>query len=492
MNLRRIAAPAPRVPLLLPSLLLFSLVLAHCAIGPDYKRPTVPIPHAFKEAIQWKDASPGDESDRGDWWRDFGDPLLDSLEARVNIDNLNIQVADAQFRQARALVLASRASFYPSLSAVGGFSRGNTASSLTNVNQMAPPINSYSLGLDATWEIDVWGRVRRAVESNTAAAQASAALLAGTRLSVHATLAQYYFQLRILDTQRDLLEKTAEAYEKAVTLTTNRYESGVASKADVMQAVTQLKATRAQAIDTQLQRAQLEHAIAALLGRTPDELHLARNPVDPAKTVPPNVPPVLPSKLLERRPDIAAYERQVAAANAQIGVARAAYFPVFSISADASTKGTDRSLLFSAPTRRWSLAPGFSETLFDGGLRSAKHAQALAAYDQTVASYRQAVLTGVQETEDNLATLRILNEEARAQQEAVDAALLSLELVTNQYRAGIVAYSSVITAQTTALANQRTAINILGSRMTATILLIKALGGGWDVSQLPDSDELKK
>lgn len=468
------------------------LVLSQCAVGPDYVRPTVPLPHAFKEGIEWKDASPTDDTDHGAWWRAFRDPLLDSLEARVNIDNLNIQVADAQFRQARALVLASRAAFYPSLSAVGGLSRGNTTSALTNVNEMAPPVNAYSLGLDATWEIDVWGRVRRSVESNAASAQATAALLAGTRLSAHATLAQYYFQLRILDTQKDLLEKTADAYEKSVTLTTNRYESGVASKADVMQAVTQLKTTRAQAIDTRLQRAQLEHAIAVLLGRTPEELNLAARPVDPGQTRPPFVPAALPSHLLERRPDIAAYERQVAAANAQIGVARAAYFPVFSLSANGATKGTDHTTVFSAPTRRWSVAPGLSETLFDGGLRSAKSAQALAQYDQTVAAYRQAVLTGVQEVEDNLATLRILDEEARVQQEAVDAALQSLELVNNQYRAGIVAYSSVITAQTTALANQRTAINILGSRLTATVLLIKALGGGWDISQLPDSDELKR
>jgi len=343
------------------------------------------------------------------------------------------------------------------------------------------------LPLDVTWQADVWGRIRRTVESNQAGAQASAADLENARLSIQAELAQNYLQMRTLDAQKQLLDESVVAFGKSLELTKNRYTSGVASKADVLQAETQLKTTQAQAIDVGVQRAQLEHAIAVLIGRPPA---LVSIPGVPLAAVPPPVPVGVPSALLERRPDIAAAERRVAAANAQIGVAEAAYYPTVTLSASGGVESSELSKWFTWPSRFWSVGPAISQVVFDGGLRRAQTEQALAAYDGSIATYRQTVLTAFQGVEDNLAALRILEEEARVQDEAVKAAQQSLAVIMNQYKAGIVNYLNVVTAQTTALSNEVTAVQILGRRMTANVLLIQALGGGWEASDLPSTEDV--
>ena len=338
-------------------------------------------------------------------------------------------------------------------------------------------MSDFLLPLSLSWELDVWGRIRRLVEASKASAQASASDLVAIRLSMQAQLAQNYFQLRTLDGQREILDATTAAYEKTLALTKNRYESGVVAKADVLQAETQLKTTQAQAIDIGVQRAQLEHAIALLCGKPASVSSVS---VSPLRAVPPPIPIGLPSEILERRPDIASAERRMAAANAQIGVAVAAYFPTITLSAAVGFEATDLAKLLDWPSRFWSLGPTVSENLFDGGLRRAQTAQARAAYDATVASYRQTVLTGFQEVEDNLAALRILENEARVQDEAVKAARQSLEVTLNQYRSGTVSYINVTTAQTIVLINETTALNIRNRRVIASVLLVKALGGGWD------------
>jgi NodT family efflux transporter outer membrane factor (OMF) lipoprotein len=336
--------------------------------------------------------------------------------------------------------------------------------------------------VDVSWELDVWGRIRRSVESSQASAQASAADLEAARLSTQTELAQDYFQMRALDAQQQLLDETVTAFEKSLGLTKNRYTSGVASRADVLQAETQLKTTQAQSIDVGVQRAQLEHAIALLTGKPAAAVSI---PVAPLTTAPPSIPAGVPSELLERRPDVAAAERQVAAANAQIGVAQSAFFPTVTLSATGGFENSGLSKWLSWASRFWSAGVAISQTLFDGGLRRSQVEQARAAYDASVAMYRQTVLTGFQEVEDNLAALRILENEAQAQEEAVTAAQQSLIVTTNQYKAGIVSYLNVVVAQTAALSNQRTAVDILDRRLNATVLLIKGLGGGWNVSRLP-------
>jgi NodT family efflux transporter outer membrane factor (OMF) lipoprotein len=338
---------------------------------------------------------------------------------------------------------------------------------------------------NVSWELDLWGRVRRTVEASRATAQASAADLEALRLSIKAALAQDYFQLRSFDAQKQLLDTMVANFRKFLEVTENRYASGVASRADVLQAQTQLKTTEAQAIDIGVQRAQLEHAIAALIGKPAAEFSLLVAPLD---TVPPALPVGVPSALLERRPDIAGAERRMAAANAQIGVAEAAYYPTVTLSGVAGFESSDFAKWLNWPSRFWSFGAAISETLFDGGLRGALTDQARAAYDADVAAYRQTVLTGFQEVEDNLAALRILEEEARVQEEAVQAARQSVAVTTNQYRAGTVSALDVVVTQTAALTNERTAIGIAGSRMTASVLLVKALGGGWQASALPSAD----
>jgi len=451
---------------------ILALALAACAVGPDYQRPEAVVSAAYKEAVGWKTAEPRDEASRGDWWEIFGDPQLSALIASIDFSNQNVLLAEARFRQAQAFAAQSRAALFPTLDADASITRSRSAGAVSD---------NRSVALNSSWEIDLWGRLRRALESSAANAQASAADLAAARLSAQAELASNYFQLRVLDAQKQLLDDTVTGFDKSLELTRNRYAAGVAAKVDVVQAETQLKSTLAQSIDTGVQRAQLEHAIAILVGKLPSELSIA--PVPLAVTMP-RIPLGLPSELLERRPDVAAAERRAAAANAQIGVAKAAYFPSLTLSASGGFRSASAADLFTAPSRFWSIGPALVQSVFDAGLRRAQTEQAIAAYDATVAEYRQAVLAGFQEVEDNLAALRILEEEAKVQDEAVRAARESVVLTTNQYKAGIVSYINVVTVQTTQLSNERTAVGILGRRLVAAATLVKALGGGWDAAAL--------
>jgi len=466
------------------------MLLTACTVGPDYVRPTAEAPAAFKEMDGWKQAQPRDQEIKGKWWEAYNDPLLNNLEEQVNISNQNLAQVEAQYRQARALVQSARAGYFPTLSASASESRSRASSSFSSTQlQSTNPVtrgitNNYLLTLDAVWELDVWGRVRRTVESNEASAQASAADLEAARLSAHAELAQNYFQLRALDTQKQLFDNTVAAYEKSLQLTQNQYAAGIVAKADVILAQTQLKSTQAQAIDVGVQRAQLEHAIALLIGKPASVFSIAPAPLTATL---PAVPIGVPSELLERRPDVAAAERLVAAANAQIGVAIAAYFPSLTLSASGGYQSPSWSNWLTLPSRFWAVGPALAETLFDGGLRRAQTDQARAAYDANVAAYRQTVLTGFKEVEDNLAALRILEQEAEVQDEAVQAARQTVVLTTNQYKAGTVNYLNVTVVQAAALNNERTAVDILNRRLVASVLLIKALGGGWNSSDLPST-----
>ncbi|USE80851.1 efflux transporter outer membrane subunit [Cupriavidus gilardii] len=449
-----------------------ALLLGACAVGPDYQRPEAPVTPAFKEAPaewgQWKPAEPADASQRGDWWTVFGDPQLDALMARVKISNQTIAAAEAQYRQATAILRAARAGYFPVVSAQASVDRSRSGNGNISSGQTAT--------LSASWELDLWGRVRRQVESSEASAQASEADLASTLLSTQATLAQTYFLLRVADAQQALLQRTVADYEKSLQLVRNQYQAGIAQRSDVLQSETQLKSAQAQLIDIQIERAQYEHAIAVLTGQPPAAFSLA--PIDFAETVP-RVPVAVPSQLLERRPDISAAERRVAAANAQIGVAQAAYYPTLSLSAAGGFTSSSLERWLSLPNRIWSIGPELALTLFDGGARSAAKEQAIAVYDQTVANYRQTVLTAFQEVEDNLAAARLLEQEAVVQNEALRSAREALSLVNNRYRAGTAGLLDVLTAQTAAYTAERTALSIAGRQLSASVVLIKALGGGW-------------
>jgi NodT family efflux transporter outer membrane factor (OMF) lipoprotein len=480
-------------------------LITACSVGPDYVRPSMVSPDAYKELDGWKIAHPRDALTRGAWWETFGDPQLNALEARVSISNQNLALAEAQYRQARALVRAARAGYFPTVTVGAGFTRSrqsttfvqgsgsSTSSGTSSAGGISgfsgQPRSDFEVGLDFSWELDVWGRIRRTVESNRASAQASAGDLEGARLSFQAELAQDYFQLRTLDAQKRLLDETVAAFEKFLRLTEDRFASGVASQADVVQAQTQLKTTQAQAIDVGVQRAQLEHAIALLMGQAPATFSL---PPIPLAASPPAIPVGVPSELLERRPDIAAAERRVAAANAQIGVAVAAFYPTITLNASSGLESSSLAKWFTAASRFWSVGPGISQTVFDGGLRHAQTDAARAAYDGTVAAYRQTVLTAFQGVEDNLAALRILEEENGVQDDAVQAARKSVDLTTNQYKAGTVSYLNVITVQTIALTDEITAIQIRGRRMAAAVLLVQALGGGWQATELPSSVDVTR
>lgn len=461
---------------------------AACTVGPDYVRPSAEVPAAYKEGRDrgdrdWKPAEPRDQAPRGPWWEVYGDPELSALLAQVDISNQNVKAAAAQLRESQTLVDQARAGFYPTLSGSAAVNRSQSTigGGTVPVSVKGPTLTTQTYSLSLPWEIDLWGQVARQVESAQAGAEASAADLESARLSAQATLAQDYFLLRIADAQKRVLERTVAAYTRALAITRNRYAAGVVSKVDVVQADAQLKTTQAQAIEVGVQRAQLEHAIAVLIGRPPAAFTLA--PKDPPARVP-QVPAGVPSQLLERRPDIASAERQVAAANAQIGVARAAFFPTLTLSATGGFQGTgsDLTKVLSAGNRFWSIGPVLAGTLFDAGLRKAQSAQAVAAYDASVAAYRQTVLGGFQEVEDNLAALHILAQEAEAQEAAVQAARRALELALNQYKAGTVSYLDVAVAQAAQLANERTAVDLQGRRLTASVGLIKALGGGWQAT----------
>ncbi|MDD1644564.1 MAG: efflux transporter outer membrane subunit [Methylococcaceae bacterium] len=463
-----------------------TLILNACTVGPDYRRPSSATSTSFKELKGWKQAQPRDHELPGKWWEIFKDPYLNKLEEEVDIANQSIAQAEAQYRQAQSMVQTAAAAYFPTATATASVNRFRAASG----QNVAVSGVKYLFGaaLSAAWEPDLWGSVRRQVESSEASAQASAATLQALRLSTQATLAQNYFQLRALDAQIKLLNDTAETYEKTLKITQNRYAAGIAAKSEIVQAETQLESARAQAINLGVQRTQFEHAIAMLIGKTPAELTIA---VAPLNTQLPPIPVSIPSQLLERRPDIAAAERQAAAANAQIGVAKAAYFPTVSLAANNGTQANQFSNLLTSAARYWALGPAaFALPLFDGGARGAQMQQSIDAYDASVAAYRQAVLISFQEVEDNVAALRILEQELQVQNRAVESAQKAVLLTTNQYKAGTVSYLNVMIDQAAALANEKTAVDLQGQRLSAAVLLVKALGGGWNSSELPSQDQV--
>ncbi len=467
---------------------LAALQLGGCAVGPNYRTPAVDTPTAYKESAGWKPAQPNDQNLGGNWWTIFQDPQLDALELQVNVSNQNLKAAEAQYEHARAVLRYYRADYYPTVTAGPSASR-------TRVSNNAPPpglksegvtYNDFVLPVDFSYQADVWGRVRRTVESYREQAQASAADLATVNLSMHADLAIDYFQARSLDAQEQLLNTTVAQYQQAFELNLNRFQGGLSSDVEVQQARTQLETTRAQAIDIGVLRAQYEHAVAILIGKPPAEFSL---PPLPLTTPPPPVPVSVPSDLLERRPDIAGAERRVAAANEQIGVAKSAYYPVINLGGSGGFESTDIATLFTGPSGLWSVGASALGTIFDVGRRRAFTDEARTAYDFQVATYRESVLTGFQQVEDNLAALRILDSEATVQDQAVAAAQSSLNLSISRYQGGVTSYLEVTIAQSAALSDEVTAVNILGRRMANTVLLIQALGGGWDRSGLPERPE---
>lgn len=452
-----------------------------CLVGPNYVRPAAPSTPAFKEAGDWKPAQPSDAVSRGKWWEIFGDAQLNVLADQVDVSNQNVRGAEARLRQAEALVEQSRSGLWPTLAISASATRSRSPNVAGSSGNSPVPVNVYNLPLTASWAPDLWGSVRRTIEGNIANAQTSAANLANVRLLAQSQLAINYFQLRVLDTRRRLLDESVAAYQKSLELTRNRYNAGVAARVELVQAEQQVKSTQAQAIDVGVQRAQVEHAIAILIGRPPAELTIV---AEAAPLAIPVIPAGVPSELLERRPDIAAAERQMAAANAQIGVAKAAFFPSLTLSASTGFRSNSVADWLTIPSRFWSVGPALAETLFDGGARRAVSKQAQALYDVNVATYRQTVLAAFQQVEDNLAALRILEQEAAVQAEAVQAARQSTELTLNQYKAGTVNYLNVVIVQAVQLNNEAAAVNLLGQRLVAAVTLVQALGGGWSTTHL--------
>ena len=466
------------------SAIVLVLALAGCAVGPNYKRPEAAIPASYKEAPEgWKVAQPADRIDRGNWWAIYNDAQLNDLETRLSASNQTIAQFAATYRQARALVSEARASYFPTLglSATGSRSGSSSRSSSSQFSSGGSISNAYDLALNASWEPDLWGTVSRTVAAQRAGEQSSAADLANARLSAQATLAQTYFQLRSLDAQQRLLDDTVAAYQRTLQLTRNQYAQGTVARSDVIQAQTQLQSAQASAIDNGVARAQFEHAIAVLVGEPASTFAIASSPLD---ATPPAIPADLPSSILERRPDIASAERKAAAANEQIGVAIAAFFPTLTLTASGGFQSSVLSQLLRAPSRFWTLGPDIAATIFDGGLRAAQTEAARASYDSAVATYRQSVLTAFQDVEDNLASLRILANEIGNQQQAVASAQQALDIVNNQYKSGTVGFINVLTAQTTAFNAEQKLASIAGQRMVSSVGLIKALGGGWDTAQM--------
>lgn len=452
--------------------------LAACAVGPDYVKPATEKPAVYKEAQNLQQAKPDDDVIRGKWWEMYNDPELNKLEEQIDISNQNVKQADAQYREAKALVVEAESTYFPLVTGNVGMSRGIAGSSSTAVNGAFSSVNNqYTASLGASWEPDIWGRIRRTVEENRAFAQASLAELGAAKLSAQETLAIDYLSLRVADEQERLLDNTVRNYQKAMDVTNNLYKSGVDARSDYMQAKAQLEATQAQAIDVGVVRAQYEHAIAILTGKAPADFSIAKVNSVPAIPV---IPTGVPSQLLERRPDIAAAERQVAAANAQIGVTKAAFFPNITLSATGGFESNSLANWFSLPTRFWSIGPSLVETLFDAGLRQAQTRAAVAAYDATVAAYRQTVLGAFQSVEDNLAALRVLEQEEAMQQSAVNDATAAANVFMNQYKSGLVSYLNVVTAQNAELSDRLTALTIQKQRLTDSAVLIAALGGGWE------------
>ncbi|HEV2424272.1 MAG TPA: efflux transporter outer membrane subunit [Terriglobia bacterium] len=460
--------------------------LSGCVVGPKYSRPSAQVPGSYKEQTAAPAAS---QNVSEKWWLAFNDPQLNALEDQVKVSNQNLKASEAAYRQARALVRIYRADLYPT----GTF---QPAASRYHSSDNKPPVSSFSgrtyndyvLPGDVSYEVDAWGRVRHNVLYARESAQASAADLAALNLSLEAELATDYFELRSADAQERLLDSTVGAYEKTLQLTEDRHAGGLASDLDVQQADTQLEATRSQATDAGVARAQFEHAIAVLIGKPPSGLNLA---FSPATEPPPVVPAGLPSEILQRRPDVAAAERRLAAANEQIGIAQAAYYPSISLTAAGGFESGALGTLLQGPALFYTLGAGAAETLFDVGRRRGGVEQAQAGYDQTVATYRQTILTAFQEVEDNLSALRILDQESKSEGLAVHAATRATELSLNQYKGGIASYLQVLTAQTTQLTDQRAAVDILRRRLDASVALIKALGGGWDVTTgIPQAEQM--
>ena len=464
-------------------------VTGSCAVGPDYHRPKVAAVPDYKEAGDWKPSEPSDALARGPWWEIYNDKELNQLEVRIDISNENVKAAAAAFDQARALVAQARAGFWPTVSASVSRQYGAAGTTTTPTNAAGLPLTTNtrsritnSTGLSANWDLDVWGKIRRTTESNRASAQSSAAALAAARLSAQSQLATDYFELRVQDQLQNLLDDTVEAETQSLKIAESRYRFGVAARADVVSAQAQLLSSQAQQVNAKIQRAVLEHAIAVLIGQQPAAFTLSASSM---RSDVPTVPAGIPSTLLERRPDVAQAERRVAAANAQIGVATAAYFPDLTLSGSDDYTGSSMSHLIRASNRVWSIGPALAQTLFDGGLRRAQVAAARAAYEGTVDTYRQTVLAGFQQVEDELVTLRVLEQQAGIEEAAVAAAREAEKLTLNQYKAGTVPYSSVITAQTARLTAEQSALAVLSNRLQASVALIEAVGGGWSASQLP-------
>ena len=482
------------------TLALLTTLLTSCTVGPKYTRPNVPAapayseqpPAGYTESSGWKPAQPGDANLRGDWWNLFGDGQLAALEAQVAAANQTLRASEASFRQARAAIQFNRSALYPTISAGPGI--GSSRISGNNPTGIqGRQYGSFVLPVDVSYEADLWGRIRRSIAAARENYQAAAADLENVKLILRQVLAARfrvlqsemaidYFEARSLDAQKELLDNNVVAFQKALQLTQNRYNGGVASKAEVAQAQTQLDQTQAQDIDVQQARAQYEHAIAVLIGKNPEEFKL---PVLPLKQAPPVIPTGVPSQLLERRPDIAIAERQMAAQNEQSGIARAAFFPQLLITATGGLQSGSIVDWFTWPSRYWAVGPQLAQVIFDAGRRRAQLESAQSGYEVTVADYRQSALIAFREVEDNLAALRILEQESAKQQEAIAAAENSVELAVNRYKGGIVTYLEVITAQSIALANERAGVDLLRRRMDASVLLIRALGGGWDTGKLP-------
>jgi len=466
-------------------------------VGPNYHRPSAPPAPAYKEAPPatwkeegWQPAQPSDQAKKGKWWEIYNDPELNALEDQVSISNQNLLMAEAQFREARDVVRISRSDLFPSIT--GNVSIVNSRASVTGTagNQAFVPAarTTYSLAPSATWVPDLWGNIRRSIAGAEATAQASDAQLENARLSYQGELAQDYFQLRGTDGDYDLLDRTVKSYQDYLKLTQNRFNAGVASGADVAQAQTQLYSAQAQMVDLGVTRAQLEHAIAILVGKPPVAVSVSHAPIGAKE--PPQIPIGVPSTLLERRPDIAAAERQMAAANEQIGIAQSAFYPTLTLSGTVGVESSRLGTWIQWPSRFWSVGPQLAETLFDAGRRHAQVAQARDTFDATIASYRQTVLTAFQQVEDDLSALRVLETEAGVDSDAVKAAELALRITTDQYKAGTADYLQVIVSQTAAFAAEKAAVDTLTRRMVASAALVEALGGGWDTSQLPKASDL--
>jgi len=473
---------APLPSRLCVAVLLASTLLGGCMVGPDYKKPTAPISTTFKEAEGWKAASPQDELPKGPWWELYQDPQLNALVAQVQVNNQNVALYAAQYRQALALVRESRADLFPTLSGTASSTRSETgtgsSSSSTSTSSAASPKNEHSASLSLSWEADIWGKLRRTVEEDRASAQASAADLANATLSAQSTLAQDYFQLRILDQRIALYGETIKGYQRYLQVIQNKYDEQISSRADLATGKTQLQSAQASMLDLQWQRAQYEHAIALLIGKAPADFALA---VDAGwQYHVPTVPLGVPSRLLERRPDIAAAERQMAAANAAVGVATAAYYPDLTLSASGGYQGSTISNLFSVPNRFWSIGPSLTGTILDFGATKAAVEQAKFAYDAKVATYRQTVLTGLGEVEDYLVELRTLEPELVARRASAQSAEESASVSRDQYEAGVIDYLDVATTQATSLSEQQTLLSLVATQLVTSVQLQAALGGSWN------------